>query len=301
MLVRFDGRFSPGVTAKDAILALIRKIGVDGGTGCIFEYAGEAIRSLDMEGRMTICNMSIEAGARAGLIAPDDVTIDYLRGRELSPRGKAWERAIGEWYALKSDDGAFDSAVTIDVSRLQPMITFGTSPEMAIGVNEPVPIPENEQVRAALDYMRIDAGRPLLGKPIDVVFIGSCTNGRISDLRSAAGIIAGRRVKVRALVVPGSQVVKRQAEAEGLDRIFLEAGAEWREPGCSMCIAMNGDQLEPGQCAVSTSNRNFEGRQGRGGRTILASPATAAAAAVTGMITDPRTLTRGDRWNRSFA
>jgi len=299
--VRFDGRPPPGVGAKDLILALIARIGVGGGTGHVFEYRGEAIRALSMEGRMTVCNMSIEAGARAGLIAPDDTTFAYLAGRERAPRGADWDRAVADWRQLTSDEGArFDATVTIDAARLAPMITFGTNPGMGVGIDQPVPDPaavdaaQREPLARALDYMGLPPGRPLLGRKIDVVFIGSCTNSRIEDLRQAAGVFAGRKVAagVRVLVVPGSAAIKRQAEAEGLDRIFVAAGAEWRNPGCSMCIAMNGDQLEPGQYAVSTSNRNFEGRQGRGGRTFLASPLTAAAAAVTGAISDPRALLR---------
>jgi 3-isopropylmalate/(R)-2-methylmalate dehydratase large subunit len=254
---------------------------------------------------MTVCNMSIEAGARAGMIAPDDTTFAYLAGREHAPRGAAWDAAVARWRTLRSDDGArFDRSVTIDARELQPMITFGTHPGMGIAITERVPSPDaagDAAQRVALDralrYMGLAPGEPLLGRPIDVVFIGSCTNARISDLRDAARVMAGRKVPagVRALVVPGSRAVQRQAEAEGLDRVFRDAGAEWREPGCSMCIAMNGDQLEPGQYGVSTSNRNFEGRQGPGGRTFLASPQTAAAAAVTGRITDARTLTQEPR------
>ncbi len=298
--VRFEGQLPPGVTAKDMILALIAEIGVDGGTGHVFEYTGQAVRSLGMEGRMTICNMSIEAGARAGMIAPDDTTFEYLAGREFAPKGEAWERALARWRRLPSDEGArYDRSVTIDVSRLEPMVTYGTNPGMAVPISRPVPRPEelpDPARRAALEkalrYMGLEPGKPLLGHPVDVVFLGSCTNARLSDLRLAASLLKGRKVApgVRMLVVPGSQGVRRQAEAEGLDRVFKEAGAEWRMAGCSMCIAMNGDRLEPGQYAVSTSNRNFEGRQGPGGRTFLASPLTAAAAAITGRITDVRTL-----------
>src|SRR5438477_3763374 len=294
-LVKFDGRLQPGVTSKDMILALIGKIGTGGGTGSVFEFAGSAIRTLDMDARMTICNMSIEGGGRAGLIAPDDRTFEYLAGREFAPKGKDWDNALARWKKLPSDEGAhFDKTVTIDVSALEPMITYGTNPAMSIPISARVPKPENEADAAALKYMALEPGQALAGHPIDVVFIGSCTNSRLSDLRSAARVIRGHKVSsgVRMLVVPGSYAVKRQAEAEGLDRIFRAAGAEWREPGCSMCIAMNGDQIEPGQYAVSTSNRNFEGRQGRGGRTFLASPLTAAAAAVTGCITDARELLR---------
>jgi 3-isopropylmalate/(R)-2-methylmalate dehydratase large subunit len=301
--VRFDGALAPGVGAKDLVLALIARIGIGGATGCVIEYTGSAIRSLDMEGRMTVCNMSIEAGARAGMIAPDDTTFAYLAGREHAPAGAAWDAAVARWRTLRSDDGArFDRSIALDASRIEPMITFGTNPGMGVAISGRVPSPADAPdaaQRAALDkalrYMDLAPGEPLLGRAIDVVFIGSCTNARIADLRAAARVLSGRKVAagVRALVVPGSKAVKRQAESEGLDRIFRDAGAEWREAGCSMCIAMNGDRLEPGQYAVSTSNRNFEGRQGPGGRTFLASPATAAATAVTGRITDARTLMGG--------
>jgi 3-isopropylmalate/(R)-2-methylmalate dehydratase large subunit len=296
--VRVEGRLGPGVSAKDIILALIAQIGVGGGTGHVFEYTGPAIRALSMEERMTVCNMSIEAGARAGLIAPDDATFDYLAGRPGAPQGAAWDAALERWRRLPSNEGAvYHRSATLDASTLEPMITFGTNPGMGIPITAPIPDPDaipstsqRQATRKALDYMALTPGKPLLGHPVDVVFIGSCTNGRISDLRQAAALMKGRQVKagVRVLVVPGSQQVKRQAEAEGLDRIFKQAGAEWRESGCSMCIAMNGDQIQPGQYAVSTSNRNFEGRQGKGGRTFLASPLTAAAAAITGRVTDPR-------------
>jgi 3-isopropylmalate/(R)-2-methylmalate dehydratase large subunit len=298
--VRVEGELSPEVSAKDLALALIARIGVGGATGHVIEYTGPAIRALDMEGRMTVCNMSIEAGARAGMIGPDDVTFAYLAGREHAPSGAAWHAAVARWRELRTDDGApFDRTVVLDGREIEPMITFGTNPGMAVAITGRVPTPADTAdaaQRAALDkalrYMDLAPGEPLLGRPIDVVFIGSCTNSRIGDLRAAARIMAGRKLAagVRTLVVPGSKAVKRQAEREGLDRVFRDAGAEWREAGCSMCIAMNGDQLEPGQYAVSTSNRNFEGRQGRGGRTFLASPATAAAAAVTGRITDVRSL-----------
>src|SRR5213083_140708 len=292
-LVQFDGRLETGVTAKDMILALIGQIGTGGGTGTVFEFAGSTIRALDMDARMTICNMSIEAGARAGLIAPDDRSLEYLAGREFAPKEKDWDDALARWKKLPSDEGAhFDKTLTIDVSALEPMITYGTNPAMSIPISARVPKPENEADAAALKYMALEPGQALAGHPIDVVFIGSCTNSRLSDLRSAARVIRGHKVSrgVRMLVVPGSYEVKRQAEAEGLDRIFKEAGAEWRESGCSMCIAMNADKLEPGQISVSTSNRNFEGRQGPGGRTLLASPQTAAASAVTGKVTDLRRL-----------
>jgi 3-isopropylmalate/(R)-2-methylmalate dehydratase large subunit len=304
MEVRVNGRLPRGVTAKDVILALIAKIGVGGGTGHVFEYTGPGVRALGMEERMTVCNMSIEAGARAGLVAPDDTTYEYLAGRPFAPAGAGWDEAVAAWRRLPTDEGAvYHRSVELDVSALAPMITYGTNPAMAIPVDGRVPdpagVPEagrRAELEKALRYMALEPDRPLLGRPVDVVFIGSCTNSRISDLRLAADVIRGRRVApgVRVLVVPGSQQVKRQAEAEGLHRVFLDAGAEWRAAGCSMCIAMNGDQLEPGQSAVSTSNRNFEGRQGKGGRTFLASPLTAAAAAVTGVITDVRTLARGD-------
>jgi len=298
--VRFDGLPAPGVTGKDLILALLSRIGVDAGTGHLFEYTGTAIRSLSMEARMTICNMSIEGGARAGMIAPDDTTFEYLAGRPLAPEGAEWDRALARWRRLPSDPEArYDRSVTLDAAAVEPMISFGTNPGMSIPIGGTVPEPAavsdpeaRDGLERALAYMALEAGKPLLGRPVDVVFIGSCTNSRLSDLRLAAAAIRGRRVAdgVRMLVVPGSQQVKRAAEDEGLDRVFREAGAEWRESGCSMCIAMNGDSLEPGELAVSTTNRNFEGRQGKGGRTLLASPLTAAAAAVTGRVTDPRRL-----------
>ncbi len=299
-LVNFDGHLSPGVTAKDMILALIARIGVGGGTGHVFEYAGSAVRSLSMEGRMTLCNMSIEGGARAGMVAPDDTTFDYVAGRQYAPQGEAWEKALARWRALPSDEGAqYDRTVTIDVGDLEPMITYGTNPGMGLPISQPVPDPGangdaagRASLEKALRYMDLQPGRPLLGHKIDVVFLGSCTNSRLSDLREAARLLRGRKVApgVRMLVVPGSENVRRQAETEGLDRIFTEAGAEWRNAGCSMCIAMNGDQLRPGQYAVSTSNRNFEGRQGPGGRTFLASPLTAVASAVAGHVADPRRM-----------
>jgi len=292
--VEFDGRLADGVTAKDLILALITRIGTGGATGHALEYRGSAIRSLSMEERMTVCNMSIEAGARAGLVAPDDTTYEYLARRPFSPAGEAWERALARWRRLPSDGGAvFDRTVRIDARALEPMITWGTSPGMGMPIRDRIPEPDGDASRErALAYMGLTPGQPLLGRRIDVVFIGSCTNSRLSDLREAARVLRGRRVAagVRTLVVPGSQQVKRQAEAEGLDRVFREAGAEWREPGCSMCLAMNDDRLQAGQYAVSTSNRNFEGRQGQGGRTFLASPLTAAAAAVTGKVADAREL-----------
>ena len=298
--VNVEGRLGPGVTAKDIILALLAKIGVGGGTGHVFEYRGAAIRALSMEERMTICNMSIEGGARAGLVSPDETSFAYIAGRPFAPQGADWDAAVARWRQLPSDDGAtFDRSVDIDAEALEPMITYGTNPGMGIPISAPVPDPaatadltQRLTLQRSLEYMGLEPGRPLLGHHVDVVFIGSCTNSRISDLRLAAKLMDGRTVKdgVRVMVVPGSQEVKRQAEAEGLDRIFKSAGAEWREAGCSMCIAMNGDQLQPGQYAVSTSNRNFEGRQGKGGRTFLASPLTAAAAALTGEITDVREM-----------
>lgn len=301
--VRLDGRLPEGVGAKDVILAIVAQLGIGGGTGAVFEYRGEAIEALDMDGRMTVCNMSIEAGARAGMIAPDDTTFAYLAGREFAPKGAAWDRAVTAWRALATDDGAtFSRGIRLDATRLEPMVTFGTNPGMGAPISAPVPSPDAQPdassraaLQKALDYMQIEAGKPLAGRPIDVVFVGSCTNGRIGDVREAARVLDGRRVKdgVRMLVVAGSERVKREAEAEGLHRIIEAAGAEWREPGCSMCIAMNGDMLAPGQYAVSTSNRNFEGRQGKGSRTFLASPATAAASAVTGVITDARRLAAG--------
>jgi 3-isopropylmalate/(R)-2-methylmalate dehydratase large subunit len=298
--VRVEGHLQAGVSAKDIILALIARVGVGGGTGHVFEYCGPAIRALSMEERMTVCNMSIEGGARAGLVAPDEATFDYLAGRPRAPHGAAWDAAVERWRRLSTDPGAtYDQSVTLDGSALEPMITYGTNPGMGIPITGTIPDPDalsdvsqRQAVHKALDYMDLTPGKPLLGHPVDVVFVGSCTNGRLSDLRGAASILKGRKVApgVRMLVVPGSQAVKRQAEAEGLDLVFKEAGAEWREPGCSMCIAMNGDQLQPGQYAVSTSNRNFEGRQGKGGRTFLASPLTAAASAIAGVVTDVRTL-----------
>jgi 3-isopropylmalate/(R)-2-methylmalate dehydratase large subunit len=300
MLVRVDGVPGPGVSAKDIVLAIIGRIGTAGGTGHVIEYAGEAIRALDMAGRLTVCNMSIEGGARAGLIAPDETTFAYVKGRPYAPQGEAFERAVEYWRTLPSDEGAvYDKTVVIDAAEIAPMVTWGTNPEAVLPITGVVPDPEevaDESQRTAmrrmLDYMALTPGTRLVDVPIDVVFIGSCTNSRIEDLRAAAGVARGRHVAdgVRALVVPGSGVVKTQAEAEGLDRILIEAGFEWREPGCSMCLAMNPDKLHPGQRSASTSNRNFEGRQGPGGRTHLVSPAMAAAAAVTGRLTDVREL-----------
>lgn len=290
--VRFDGLTPQGVVAKDLILALIAEIGIGGGTGHVFEYTGEAIRALSMEGRMTVCNMSIEGGARAGMIAPDETTYEYLAGRPSAPSGVDWDAALSRWKQLPSDNGAeYDRTVRVDAKRLEPMITWGTNPGMGVPITQPVPEPNGHPgVRKALDYMQIEPGKPLLGQPVDVVFVGSCTNSRISDLRQAANLLKGRRVNsgVRMLVVPGSEKIRAQAESEGLSEIFRMAGADWREAGCSMCIAMNGDQLDNGQYCVSTSNRNFEGRQGKGGRTFLASPLTAAATAIEGAVADPR-------------
>ncbi|HSR09018.1 MAG TPA: 3-isopropylmalate dehydratase large subunit [Bryobacteraceae bacterium] len=298
--IRVEGKLQPGVTAKDIILAVIAKIGIGGGTECVFEYAGSTIRGLSMEERMTICNMSIEGGARAGLVAPDETTYQYIAGRDFAPKGKAWDEALARWKQLPTDEGAtYAKELTLDANTLEPMVTFGTNPGMGIPISGLIPDPasisdpiEKSDLIKALKYMDLKPGVPLKGHPINVVFVGSCTNSRISDLRAAASIMKGRKVnpKVRVLVVPGSQQVKKQAEAEGLDKIFREAGADFREAGCSMCLAMNGDQLEPGEYAVSTSNRNFEGRQGKGGRTFLASPLTAAASAITGVVTDVRSL-----------
>ncbi len=293
LAVTVDGTLRHGVTAKDLILAVIARLGIGGGTGHVIEYRGPAIRALSMEERMTVCNMSIEAGARAGMIAPDETTYQYLAGRPRAPQGAAWDKAVAAWKLLPGDEGAtFDREEHFDAATLEPMITYGTNPGMGMAIGASVPAPKGASDEKALAYMGLKAHQSLLGHGIDVVFIGSCTNSRISDLRQAATVFRGHKVakNVRALIVPGSQRIKKQAEAEGLDKIFRDAGADWREAGCSMCIAMNGDQLAPGQYAVSTSNRNFEGRQGAGGRTFLASPLTAAAAAITGKITDARTL-----------
>jgi 3-isopropylmalate/(R)-2-methylmalate dehydratase large subunit len=295
LAINLHGKLAPGVTAKDVILKVIGTIGVAGGTGHVIEYRGDLVSSLSMEERMTICNMSIEAGARAGLVAPDDTTYEYLAGRPLAPQGAEWDAALERWRRLPSAPGAaFDKEVDIDVSALKPMVTFGTNPGMVVPVDEPVPASRDAAFRKALDYMRLESGKPVLGTPVDVVFIGSCTNGRLSDLRAAAQVLRGRKVdgRVRLLVVPGSEQVKLAAEAEGLDEVVRAAGGEWREPGCSMCIGMNGDTVPSGKLSVSTSNRNFEGRQGSGARTILASPVTAAAAAIAGSVADPRELLR---------
>jgi 3-isopropylmalate/(R)-2-methylmalate dehydratase large subunit len=300
MLVEIEGETGPGVTAKDIVLAIIGAIGTAGGTGHVIEYAGPAIQALDMAGRMTICNMSIEGGARAGLIAPDETTFAYLCGRPLAPKGGAWEQAVAYWKTLPSDPGArYDRIVRLDAASIAPQVTWGTSPEDVLPITGAVPDPADEPdearraaMRRALDYMGLFPGQKLAEIAVQRVFIGSCTNGRIEDLRAAAAVAQGRKVAdgVSAMVVPGSGLVKEQAEAEGLDRIFLDAGFEWREPGCSMCLAMNADKLEPGERCASTSNRNFEGRQGRGGRTHLVSPAMAVAAAVRGHLTDIRDL-----------
>ncbi|MEQ9561326.1 MAG: 3-isopropylmalate dehydratase large subunit [Woeseiaceae bacterium] len=290
--IEVDGKLAPGVTAKDVILAVIGKIGVDGGTGHVIEYRGSAIRAMSMDERMTVCNMSIEAGARAGMIAPDETTFSYLEGRPQAPRGKEWDQAVARWRMLKSDVGAtFDKQVSFDANELRPMVTFGTNPGMVAAVDASVPDDRNNAgMRKALEYMRIKPGTPLGEVAVDVVFIGSCTNSRLSDLQQAAGIFRNRKVAagVTVLVVPGSQQIKKDAEAIGLDKVFKAAGAQWRESGCSMCLGMNGDTVPRGKLSVSTSNRNFEGRQGIGARTILASPLTAAASAVTGKVTDPR-------------
>jgi len=302
MRITVDGELPFGVTAKDMILAIIGKIGTAGGTGHVIEYAGSAVRALSMEGRMTVCNMSIEAGARAGLVAPDETTFDYLKGRPSAPKGAAWEAAVSYWKSLPSDPGAvYDTEIVMKAEDIQPFVTWGNSPEDALPIGANVPRPEEiadegkrKNVERALGYMGLTAGMKLSDIKVDTVFIGSCTNGRIEDIRAAAAVAKGRRVAdgIRALVVPGSGLVKNQAEEEGLDKILLEAGFEWREAGCSMCLAMNADKLKPGERSASTSNRNFEGRQGPGGRTHLVSPAMAAAAAITGHLTDVRELVR---------
>lgn len=300
MRISVNGKLAEGISAKDVVLAIIGKVGHAGGTGYVVEFAGEAIASLSMEGRMTVCNMAIELGAKAGMIAPDQTTIDYIRGKEFAPKGEVLEQAIAYWLSLKSDEGAhFDAEVVLEAADIAPQVTWGTNPGQVIAVNEPIPAPESfsdlmeqQSARKALAYMDLQPGQKLSDVAIDKVFIGSCTNSRIEDLRAAAAIARGRKVAagVQALVVPGSEQVKAQAEAEGLDKIFIEAGFEWRLPGCSMCLAMNNDRLQPGERCASTSNRNFEGRQGRAGRTHLVSPAMAAAAAVTGRFADIRAL-----------
>lgn len=301
MLVKVDGKLNPDATPKDIILAVIGKIGTAGGTGFIIEYAGEAIRAMSMEGRMTLCNMSIEAGAKAGLVAPDDTTFEYLRGRPYAPKGELFEQAVEHWRGLPSDpDAVYDSVVELDARDVLPQVTWGTSPGQVVDINGAVPDPasvddpaERKNIERALEYMGLEPNTPIQEIRIDKVFIGSCTNGRIEDLRDAARYVKGRRVAsgVQAIIVPGSGLVKKQAEQEGLDRIFIDAGFEWRDAGCSMCLAMNGDMLLPGERCASTSNRNFEGRQGRGGRTHLVSPLMAAAAAVAGRFVDPRKTT----------
>lgn len=300
MAINVEGTLKPGVTSKDIILAVIAKISTGGGQGYILEYRGSAIRQLSMEARMTICNMSIEAGARAGLIAPDEITFEYIKGRPHAPKGKEWDAALAYWKTLQSDsDAKFDKEITLNADELSPFVTWGTNPGQGVPLNAAVPIPseiEDEQERVAaqnaLTYMDLKAGTPMKAIKIDTVFLGSCTNGRIEDLRSAAEIIKGKRIAgdTRMLVVPGSARVRLQAEAEGLDRVFLDAGAEWRSAGCSMCLGMNPDQLKPGERAASTSNRNFEGRQGKGGRTHLVSPLVAAATAIKGTLASPADL-----------
>ena len=294
--ISIEGTLRPGVTAKDVILHVIGTIGVGGGTGSVIEYFGSTVRAMDMEGRMTMCNMSIECGARAGMVAPDETTFSYLEGRPLAPSGKDWERAVADWKTLKTDPGArFDRLVEIDATKIRPSITWGINPGMVIAIDERIPDRADSATRDALEYMRLRGGMALAGEPVNVVFIGSCTNSRLGDLRAAASVLKGRKVAAgtRVLVVPGSEATRRAAEAEGLDRIFREAGAEWREPGCSMCLGMNGDTARPGELVVSTSNRNFKGRQGRDVRTVLASPLTAAASAITGRVTDPREFLEG--------
>jgi len=294
MAVNIDGRLPAGVSAKDIILAIIGQIGVDGGIGHVIEFRGGTISGLSMEQRMTICNMTIEAGARAGMMAPDDVTVEFIAGRPQAPTGAAWDAAVERWMNLPSDsDAHFDKEVQLDISQLTPMVTFGTNPGMVVPIAESIPDDTGSlSFRKALDYMGLEAGQPMLGTPVDIVFVGSCTNSRLPDLRVVASMLKGHKVSdsVRMLVVPGSEKIKRQAEAEGLHEIFEAAGAEWREAGCSMCLGMNGDIVPPGKLCVSTSNRNFEGRQGVGARTVLASPETAAASAISGHIADPREL-----------
>jgi 3-isopropylmalate/(R)-2-methylmalate dehydratase large subunit len=291
--IRIEGELGPGVTAKDVILHVIGAIGVNGGTGSVIEYYGSTVSAMDMESRMTMCNMSIECGARAGMVAPDERTFEYLEGRQMAPKGEDWVRAVEDWKTLKTDPGAkFDRLVEINASDIQPSITWGINPGMVIAIDDRIPSGDDAASSEALEYMQFEGGEKMSGEPVDVVFIGSCTNSRMSDLRAAASIMKGRKVATgtRTLVVPGSELTRQAAEAEGLDQIFIEAGAEWREPGCSMCLAMNGDSANPGDLVVSTSNRNFKGRQGPGVRTILASPLTAAASAIRGRVTNPREL-----------
>lgn len=291
MAVNITGKLQPGVSAKDIILALIGKIGVDGGTGHVIEYRGETIRGLNMDERMTICNMSIEAGARAGMIAPDETTFAYMKGRDKAPQGEDWNIAVERWKELKTDaDASFDKEVSLDISDLEPQVTFGTNPAMVASIGKAIPKIDDLSFNKAINYMQVKADQPMLGTKVDIVFVGSCTNSRMTDLHSVAKILDGKKVasNVRMMIVPGSEALKSQAETDGLDKIFTAAGAEWREAGCSMCLGMNSDKLGKGQLCVSTSNRNFEGRQGPGGRTVLASPETAAASAIAGVIADPR-------------
>ena len=293
LAVNVEGALPAGVTAKDLVLAIIRQLGVSGGTGSVIEYRGSTIRALSMDERMTVCNMSIEAGARAGLVAPDETTFAYLKGRPRAPQGAAWDAAVAHWRTLVTDDGAtFDREIHIDATTLRPMITYGTHPGMSVAIDEAIPSDDDAVYQKALSYMGLTAGQSMLGQPVQYVFLGSCTNGRLSDLEAAASLLKGRRVAagVNFLVVPGSDAIKREAEALGLDRIFKDAGADWREAGCSMCLGMNGDTVSKGAYCVSTSNRNFEGRQGVGSRTLLASPATAVAAAIAGHVADARQL-----------
>lgn len=293
MRITVDGKLGAGVTAKDVALYIMSRITTSGATGYFVEYAGEAIRSLSMEGRLTLCNLSIEMGARGGMIAPDETTFTYLKGREYAPKGEEWDKAVSYWKTLKSDDDAvFDKEVHFDAADIEPMITYGTNPGMGIGITQTIPQPQNSSDEKALQYMDFQAGQPMIGKPVDYVFLGACTNGRIEDFRAFASIVKGRHKapQITAWLVPGSWMVRRQIQKEGLDKILEEAGFEIRQPGCSACLAMNDDKIPAGKYSISTSNRNFEGRQGPGSRTLLASPLSAAAAAVTGVITDPRTL-----------
>ena len=288
--IRIEGSLKKGVGAKDVILHVIGAIGVDGGTGSVIEYFGSTVSAMDMASRMTMCNMSIECGAKAGMVAPDETTFAYLKGRPLAPRGEDWAAAVEDWKTLKTDPGArYDRLVEIDAAKIEPSVTWGINPGMVIAIDDAIPSGADHSTLDALNYMQFEGGSEMAGQPVDVVFIGSCTNSRLRDLREAAELMKGRKVAsgTRMLVVPGSEATRKEAEAEGLDRIFLQAGAEWREPGCSMCLAMNGDSAAPGDLVVSTSNRNFKGRQGRGARTILASPLTAAASAIAGRVTNP--------------
>ena len=293
MRITVDGKLGKGVTAKDVALYMMSKMTTSGATGYFVEYAGEAVRSLSMEGRLTLCNLSIEMGARGGMVAPDETTFEYIKGREYAPKGEAWDKALAYWKTLKSDeDAVFDKEVRFDAADIEPMITYGTNPGMGIGITQTIPQPQNSSDEKALQYMDFQAGQPMTGKPVDYVFLGACTNGRIEDFRAFASIVKGRHKapQITAWLVPGSWMVRRQIQEEGLDKILEEAGFEIRQPGCSACLAMNDDKIPAGKYSISTSNRNFEGRQGPGSRTLLASPLSAAAAAVTGVITDPRTL-----------